>query len=246
MRPLAFQLRFWLFKKNGPNSPKYGKHRAIWKLLVWPPRKPLVCPHLGSKVDPKCGQTNGFQVLITFNLLLAAVRMRFWHNGGQTNNSRKGKRITLRHIYIYVCAWCEARFWTNFCHFESWVLDQIVFRCFKSQTAGVFVFWPQKLTKSKLGSGPIWPFFGPKIHDLIFTFVQNLTVTLVQNLTLKNGPFINICCLINLWSRYRNIVFGETQLKRSKIGKPKNTNFSHFWKQGLKITFVATPNLDKT
>ena len=41
----------------------------------------------------------------SFNLLLAAVRMRFGQNGGQTNNLRKDQKvdklITIRHIYIY-------------------------------------------------------------------------------------------------------------------------------------------------
>ena len=59
-------------------------------------------------MDPKSGQTNNSPVakLITLNLLLAAVEMRFWQNGGQTNNSRKGQKvdklITLRHAYIYI------------------------------------------------------------------------------------------------------------------------------------------------
>ena len=39
-------------------------------------------------------------------MLLPAVKMRFWQNGGQTNNSQKGQKvdklITLRHIYIYI------------------------------------------------------------------------------------------------------------------------------------------------
>ena len=44
--------------------------------------------------------------LITLYLLLAAVKIRFWQNGGQTHNSQKGqkvdKRITLRHICVYI------------------------------------------------------------------------------------------------------------------------------------------------
>ena len=38
-------------------------------------------------------------------MLLPAVKMRFWQNGGQTNNSQKGQKvdrlITLRHTYIH-------------------------------------------------------------------------------------------------------------------------------------------------
>ena len=58
-------------------------------------------------MDPKGGQTNNSPVarLITLNLLLAAVKMRFWQNGGQTHNLQKGQKvdklITLQHIYIY-------------------------------------------------------------------------------------------------------------------------------------------------
>ena len=44
--------------------------------------------------------------LITLKMLLPAAKMRFWQNGGQTNNSQKGQKvdklITLRHIYIYI------------------------------------------------------------------------------------------------------------------------------------------------
>ena len=89
-------------------APNIGKHRAIWKLLVWPPRGLLVCPPFGAKMRPKSGQTNNSLVakLITLNLLLAAVNMRFWQNGGQTNNSQKGQKvdklITLRHVCIYI------------------------------------------------------------------------------------------------------------------------------------------------
>ena len=42
---------------------------------------------------------------------------------------------------------------------------------------------------------------------------------------------IKIVCFISLWNHYKNRAFRETRLKRSKIGKPKNTNFSHIWKQ---------------
>ena len=62
-------------------------------------------------MNPKSGQTNNSPVakLITLNLLLVAVKMRFWQNGGQLITLEKAKRcqkvdklITLQLIYIYI------------------------------------------------------------------------------------------------------------------------------------------------
>ena len=66
---------------------------------------------LGSTMDPSSGQTNNSPVakLITFNLLLAAVRIRFWQTVDKGITFEKAKKvdklITLRHtyIYIYIC-----------------------------------------------------------------------------------------------------------------------------------------------
>ena len=97
--PDCFSIKVLAFQKKAPDSPKY--------VLVWPPRKPLVCPHLGLKNRPKMwtnewlsgGQTN------TFQFASSCCKNEILTNGGQTNNSQKGqkvdKQITLRHIYIY-------------------------------------------------------------------------------------------------------------------------------------------------
>ena len=96
MCPLAFQIRFWFFKKMTQIVPNMGNYRAIWKLLVLATSRVISLSTFwgqkwSQKVDKLISQV---AKLITFNLLLAAVRMRFWQNGGQTNNLRKAKKRT--------------------------------------------------------------------------------------------------------------------------------------------------------
>ena len=64
--------------------------------------------------------------LITLKMLLPAVKMRFWQNGGQTNNFQKGHRvdklITLRHIFFL-----RVRNWTLFSSPEESSIEPYLF-----------------------------------------------------------------------------------------------------------------------
>ena len=116
--PACFSTKALIFQKK--SNPRYWKTKSHLKVISLATSKVISLSTLGGqKSTQKSGQTNNFRVakLITFNLLLAAVRMRFWQNGGQTNSSQKGQKvdklITLQHIYIYIC--CRVKSWSNCC-----------------------------------------------------------------------------------------------------------------------------------
>ena len=58
--------------------------------------------------------------------------------------------------------------------------------------------------------------------------------------------FMKLCCLNFSETTIKDVLSEKHAWKEAQEAKPKNTNFWHFWKQGLlKDCFVATPNLDQ-
>ena len=150
-------------------------------------------------------------------MLLPAVKMRFWQNGGQTNNSQKGQKvdklITLRHIYI--C--CEVIIWAKFGHFRCYYLGQV----------GVIIW--AKLFLAYKNSG-FKRFLAHTVIILCFFLCpiiwQLSKNSLFQKKGAKNGFFKFLCF---------KLIFGKFSflglLKHYKIGVSADFCVFCFWKR---------------
>ena len=116
--------------------------------------------------------------LVTLNLLLAAVRMRFWQNCGQTNNLQKGQKvnklITLRHICIYIYIYMHA-VELKICPKIALFWVEILSKNFSLFLFFVFFFFQNRLLSAgfpKKEKNKKIPFFASKICP---TMLRNIT-----------------------------------------------------------------------